>query len=167
MTDTSAGWKPALLGIRIGFGYGICLRLYCGFFGAGGGARAARAWRWGAGIAERGAAAVERGGGECGGVRSGNSTRDDEGAGGAVWEGTDLPAVGSAREGRACGFAGRGVERFSARRRHGTRHGCSRSRRTGRVIRRLREYCAGIGAEGGRRLGCVRPLRGVEYLNLG
>src|SRR5216683_37589 len=132
MTDTSAGRKPALLGIRIGFGYGICLRLYCGFFGAGGGARAAVANGERAGIDQRSAAAVERGGGECGGVRSGNSTRDDEGAGGAVWEGTDLPAVGSAREGRACGIAGCSVERFSAR----TRHGCSRSRGTGRFIRR-------------------------------
>src|SRR5216684_7722662 len=119
MTDTSAGWKPALLGIRIGFGYGICLRLYCGFFGAGGGARAAGAWGWSAGVAGRGTAAVERGGGECGGVRSGNSVGDDQGAGGAVWECADLHAFGSAGEGGARGFAGRDVERVSARGRYG------------------------------------------------
>ncbi len=137
MTDTGAGWKPALLRMPVDLdSYGICLRLYCGFFGAGGGARAARAWRWGAGVARWCAAVVERGGGESGGVRSGNSVGDDQGAGGAVRQGADLHAVGSAREGGARGFARCGVERFSARGRHGAGYGCSRSRRADRFIRR-------------------------------
>src|SRR5258707_7043184 len=107
MTDTGAGWKPALHGMQVDLDfYGFCLRLYCGFFGASGGARAAVANGERAGIDQRSAAAVERGGGECGGVRSGNSTRDDEGASDAVWEGAGLHAVGSASVGRACGYAG-------------------------------------------------------------
>jgi hypothetical protein len=52
MTDTSAGkmpfeaqGKPALLRMPVDLDfYGFCLRLYCGFFGAGGGGRAARGW---------------------------------------------------------------------------------------------------------------------------
>src|SRR5713226_588980 len=109
MTDTSAGkmpiearGKPALHGMRVDLNfYGICLRLYCGFFGAGGGARATVAKGERAGVAGRSAAAVERGGGECGSVRSGNSVGDDQGAGGTVWQGADLHALGSAREGGA------------------------------------------------------------------
>src|SRR5579859_4637979 len=108
MTDTSAGkpfaaqGKPALHGMRVDLDvYGICLRLYSGFFGAGGGARAARAWRGSAGVAGRIAAVVERGGGESGGVRSGNPVGDDQGAGRAVRECADLHALRSAGAGRA------------------------------------------------------------------
>src|SRR5258708_20675258 len=98
MTDTGAGWKPALHRMPVDLdSYGICLRLYCGFFGAGGGTRTARAWRWGAGVAWRGAAVLERGGGESGGVRSGNLVGGDLSAGGADRQGADLNAVASAR----------------------------------------------------------------------
>src|SRR5258706_24448 len=137
MTDTGAGWKPALLRMPVDLdSYGICLRLYCGFFGAGGGTRTARAWRWGAGVAWRGAAVMGGGGGESGGGRSGNLVGGDQGAGGAVRQGGDLHAGGSAREGRARGFAGCGVERVAARGGHGAGYGCSRSRRADRFIRR-------------------------------
>src|SRR5258708_40150493 len=99
MTDTGAGWKPALLRMPVDLdSYGICLRLYCGFFGAGGGARAARAWGLGGGVARWCAAVVERGGGGSGGVRSGDSVGGDQGAGGGVGQGAGFHAVGGARE---------------------------------------------------------------------
>src|ERR1700756_4018519 len=127
MTDTSAGklpfeaqGKPALLGMRIDLDfYGFCLRLYSGFFGAGGDARAAVVQRTPAGVTRRITAVMERRRGESCGIRSGNSVGDDQSAGGAVWECAHLHAVGNAGEGGARGSTGRGVERLSPRGRYG------------------------------------------------
>src|SRR6266404_6368971 len=138
MTDTSAGkmpfkapGKPALLGMRIDLDfYGFCLRLYSGFFGAGGDARAAVTQRTSAGVTRRITAVMERHCGESGGIRSGNSVGHDQGAGGAVWVCAHLYAFGNAGEGGARGFAGCGLERVATSGRRRAGYACARSRGT-------------------------------------
>src|SRR5260221_12687150 len=104
MTDTGAGWKPALLRMPVDLdSYGICLRLYCGFFGAGGGGRAGRAWRWGAGVAPWWAAVLGRGGGGFGGGRRGSCGGGEPGAGGGGRQGSKLHWVGTCTVGGGSG----------------------------------------------------------------
>src|SRR5260370_955410 len=64
MTDTGAGWKPALHGMRVDLDfYGFCFRLYCGVCG---GRVVARVWGGGVGVAANSEVAIHAGGGFAG-----------------------------------------------------------------------------------------------------
>src|ERR1700722_598476 len=123
---------PSKLRVNRRYQIYVCVHLYFGVFGAGGGAeRAVVAWRSRCvGVAEREGAAVGRRGGECGGSARGCAAWDDEGAGGGILRRGSAASVGGAGENDACCANGCGLEHLAARGGYGGGHDCARFGRT-------------------------------------